>query len=73
MAGAYVGWALGGLAAVGLAAFSPEFYRGAFFGVPAERGPMFRYAWVGGSIWGAELVVLRANWRRARRSAAEIA
>ena len=77
LAGAYVCWALGGLAGMGLAAISPEFYRRAFIGVPEQRGPMLRYAWVGGSIWGAEaggfasvilgLVVLRANWRRAGR------
>jgi hypothetical protein len=74
LAGAYVCWALDGLAAIGLATLSPEFYRRAFFGVPKEFGPMLRYAWVGGSIWGAELggfmsvvvglVILRANWRR---------
>jgi hypothetical protein len=74
LAGAYLCWALGGLAALGLATLSPEFYRRAFFGVPEEFGAMLRYAWVGGSIWGAELgglvsvvvglVILRANWRR---------
>jgi hypothetical protein len=74
LGGAYVCWALGGLAAIGLATLSPEFYRRAFIGVPEEFGPMVRYAWVGGSIWGAEfgglisvvigLVVLWANWRR---------
>jgi hypothetical protein len=73
LAGALVCWGLGGMAAMGLAALSPEFYRRAFFGVPAEFGPMIRYAWVGGSIWGIELgglaavilglVVLRSNWR----------
>jgi hypothetical protein len=74
LAGSYLGWALGGLAAMGLASLSPEFYRGTFIGVPEQRGPMLRYAWVGGSIWGAELgglmsvilglVVLRAHWHR---------
>jgi hypothetical protein len=74
LVGAYVCWAFGGLAGMGLASLSPEFYRGTFIGVPEGRGPMLRYAWVGGSIWGAELggfasvilglVVLRANWRR---------
>jgi hypothetical protein len=58
---------------MGLATLSPEFYRHAFIGVPTDHGAMIRYAWVGGSIWGAEfggfvslvvgLVVLRANWR----------
>ena len=71
---AYLCWAFGGLAAMGLATLSPDFYRQAFIGVPNEFGAMLRYAWVGGSIWGAELgglvsvvvglVVLRANWRR---------
>ena len=45
-------WALGGLIAMGLATLSPEFYRRAFIGVPEDTGPMLRYAWVGGSIWG---------------------
>ena len=39
--------------AMGLATLSPEFYRKAFIGVPDEFVPMLRYAWVGGSIWGA--------------------
>lgn len=75
-AAALVCWAIGGVAAVGLASLSPEFYRRAFIGVPEEAGPMLAYAWVGGSIWGVQLgglvsvvlglVVLRANWRRSR-------
>jgi hypothetical protein len=74
LAGVYVCWALGGLAAMGLATLSPEFYRRSFLGVPDGFGAMLRYAWVGGSIWGAQLgglvcvviglVVLRGNWRR---------
>ncbi len=82
LTGAYVCWALGGLAGVGLAALSPDFYRRAFIGVPGQHGPMLRYAWVGGSIWGAELgglvsvilglVVLRANWRRTVRWTKEL-
>lgn len=74
LVGVYLCWALGGLTAIGLASLSTEFYRHAFIGVPREFGPMLRYAWVGGSIWGAELggivsvivglVILRANWRR---------
>ena len=73
LGGSYACWALGGLAGVALACLSPEFYRHTFYGVPAEPGPMIRYAWVGGSIWGAEfggviavilrLVILRSNWR----------
>jgi hypothetical protein len=73
LGGSYACWALGGLAGVALACLSPEFYRHAFHGVPAEPGSMIRYAWVGGSIWGAEfggviavilgLVILQSNWR----------
>src|SRR5262245_52669924 len=55
LAGAYVCWALGGLAALGLVTLSPEFYQRTFIGVPDAPGPRLRYAWVGGSIWGAEL------------------
>jgi hypothetical protein len=75
VAGGCLCWALGGVLAMGLAALSPEFYRRAFIGVPEETGPMLRYAWVGGSIWGAQfgglvciilgLVIFRAKWRRA--------
>lgn len=67
-------WTLGGLIAMGLASLSPEFYRRAFIRVPEEYGEMLRYAWVGGSIWGAVFgglacVVLGAvlfvpRWRR---------
>jgi hypothetical protein len=80
LAGAYVCWALGGLAGMGLATLSPEFYRRAFLGVPPEFGAMLRYAWVGGSIWGAQfggfvsvvigVVILRANWQHVSRSVA---
>jgi hypothetical protein len=74
LAGAFVGWILGGLAAMGLASLSPDFYRKTFSGVPEEAGPMLRFAWVGGSIWGVELgglvsvvlglVIFRSNWLR---------
>ena len=74
LGGTYVCWALGGLAAIGLVTLSAEFYRRTFIGVPKEFGTMLRFAWVGGSIWGAEfgglvsvvvgLVIFRANWRR---------
>jgi hypothetical protein len=78
VAGALVCWAVGGLAAMGLASLSPDFYRRAFIGAPEETGPMLAYAWVGGSIWGVQLgglvsvvldlVVMRANWRRSRHA-----
>lgn len=45
-------WGLGGVIAIALSALSPEFYRQTFIGVPDEYKAMFRYAWVGGSIWG---------------------
>ncbi|MFO0888487.1 MAG: hypothetical protein U0790_04985 [Isosphaeraceae bacterium] len=74
VAAALVCWVIGGIAAMGLATLSPDFYQRAFRGVPEEFGPMLRYAWVGGSIWGLELggllstvlglVILRANWLR---------
>lgn len=72
--GALVCWLIGGVAAMGLATLSPEFYRRTFIGVPEAFGPMLAYAWVGGSIWGVQLgglvsvilglVVLRGNWHR---------
>jgi hypothetical protein len=72
--GACLLWVLGGLLAMGLAVLSPDFYRRAFIGVPEETEAMLRYAWVGGSIWGAQfgglvciilgLVIFRAKWHR---------
>lgn len=77
MLGVYACWIIGGLIAMGLASLSPEFYRRAFIGVPGDFGQMLRYAWVGGSIWGAEfggvlsmligLVLFSFRWRRAAR------
>ena len=71
---ALVCWAFGGFVAIGLAALSPEFYRHAFRGVPEGGDPLFRYAWVGGSIWGIQFgglasvivgsVLFRAKWRQ---------
>ncbi len=70
----YCCWAIGGILAIGLATLSPEFYRNAFIGVPEAYGPMIRYAWVGGSIWGSMFggilaviigsVLFAAKWRR---------
>lgn len=67
-------WCIGGLAAVGLAMLSPDFYRNTFIGVPSEPAEMAKYAWVGGSIWGALAggmlaaiiapVAATADWRR---------
>lgn len=74
LAATYGCWAAGGLIAIGLASFSHDFFRAKFIGVPVEFGPMLRYAWVGGSIWGVEfggllavvigLVAFRARRRR---------
>ena len=67
-------WAVGGIVAIGLATLSAEFYRETFIRVPEEFGPMLRYAWVGGSIWGGQIgrvlteilgsVIFRNTWRR---------
>ena len=71
-------WILGGLIAVGLATLSPEFYRHTFIGVPTTWGPLLRYAWVGGSIWGVQFgglaalivacVAFGTRWRRLHRA-----
>ncbi len=75
----YCCWAAGGLIAMGLATLSPEFYRNAFIGVPDDFAPMLRYAWVGGSIWGAMFggllavmigsVLFAVRWRRVQHEA----
>jgi hypothetical protein len=77
VAAALACWLIGGVAAMGLATLSPEFYRRAFIGMPEQFGPMLAYAWVGGSIWGVQLgglvsvvlglVALRGNWRKSLR------
>jgi len=46
-------WAIGGSIAVALAATQPSWYASTFVGVPGDPGERARYAWVGGSIWGA--------------------
>lgn len=51
--GTYALWALGGLCGVALAASLPRFFQTHFIEVPSDRSQMLRYAWVGGSIWGA--------------------
>ena len=77
----YCCWAVGGLIAMGLATLSPEFYRNAFIGVPDDFASMLRYAWVGGSIWGAMFggllavvigsVLFAVRWRRFQHQEAE--
>ena len=78
VAAAFVCWGIGGVAGLGLATLSPEFYRQTFRGVPDAFGPMLRFAWVGGSIWGVELgglmsvvlglVIVRSSWRQMHQS-----
>ena len=46
-------WLLGGIIAILLSVLCPEFYRQQIYGVPDGLIPMIKYAWVGGSIWGA--------------------
>lgn len=70
----YALWTLGGISGVALAAAQPHFFRISFIGVPGGRGEMFRFAWVGGSIWGAYgggllaivvgLILFPRSWRR---------
>ena len=69
-------WFVGGLLGVLLASFSPEFFETSFVSRSNRLDPsqLPSYAWVGGSIWGAQfgglaslivgLVALRAQWRR---------
>jgi hypothetical protein len=60
MGGAVAWWGLGGLAAMGLATLSPDFYRHAFIGVPEEPAEMLRYTWSGVRSWVPSL----AAWFR---------
>jgi hypothetical protein len=77
---ALASWCIGGLLAMGLAIFSPDFYRSTFIGVPEDLSSMLRYAWVGGSIWGVLFgavlsiviasVMASADWRRNKQASA---
>lgn len=68
-------WLIGGTLGVCLAKSSPGFFQQTFIGVPNQPSGMLRYAWVGGSIWGAEpggllaltigLIVFKVKWKRA--------
>ena len=59
-------WAIGGAAAVGLAAASPAWYVATFPPARFSDAPL-RFAWVGGSIRGViALVLFRAAWLRGR-------
>lgn len=67
-------WCVGGILGMLLAAWQPTFFRSFAIGVPEGRGQLLRYAWVGGSIWGAYLggafsvivglVRFSMNWRK---------
>ncbi len=50
---AYFFWVIGGICGGVLADMYPQFFQSSFLGVPSDREQMLRYAWVGGSIWGA--------------------
>lgn len=45
-------WLIGGLLGFSLSWVSPEFYKINFLFVPDEKIEMFKYAFVGGAIWG---------------------
>jgi hypothetical protein len=74
MAVALVAWALGGLAAMGLATLSPDWYRTLVRGEPGGSAELLRFAWVGGSTLGIKvggslaaifgLFAMRDSWRR---------
>jgi hypothetical protein len=81
VAAIYCCWVVGGIIGMGLAMLSPEFYRNTFMGVPHPFGEMLRYAWVGGSIWGAMFggllaavigsLLFAVRWRRLQSENAE--
>jgi hypothetical protein len=66
-------WGIGGIGGVVVAALRPQFFQSTFIGVPSDHMQMLKYAWVGGSIWGAYvggplavivgLVLIRISWR----------
>jgi hypothetical protein len=73
--GAVLGlWMMGGVAAVVWAAVSPGSYRNTFIREPLNFWQTVRFAWVGGTIWGAYvggllavgigLILFHLRWRR---------
>jgi len=72
--GVYAGWMIGGLAGLGLASLSPEFFVHTFRVSPEEYHALLRFAWVGGSIKGVTLgallsviigcIAFGARWRK---------
>lgn len=67
-------WVAGGLLAIFLVNLSPDFYRAHFPMTPFNKTEMIKFAWVGGSIWGAiiggllsaviGIVAIKNNWRQ---------
>lgn len=65
-------WIIGGILAVFLASFSPDFYQSHYYDVSEENMELMKYAWVGGSIWGGMIggllsavfgvVIIKNNW-----------
>lgn len=75
-------WVLGGFVAIGLSLVSSEMYMNMFGGYSMEPGELTRYAFVGGSIWGAMigagastlcmLGLFIADWTAYRRGGGKI-
>ena len=69
-------WIAGGLLGMGLAALSADFYRAQFASGLQPQGNLTTFAWVGGSIQGAQLgallsavlsiVAMRNSWNKVR-------
>jgi hypothetical protein len=70
----YGAWLVGGICGVMCAATNPSFFRSSRFGYGGSAEEMLRFAWVRGSIWGAEpggllvligmLIWFGISWRR---------
>lgn len=67
-------WVIGGFFAMFLATLSPDFYKSHFPLTPTDNIEMIKFAWVGGSIWGAMIgeligailgiVFIRNSWNK---------
>jgi hypothetical protein len=74
-------WIVGGPIGVALAAAMPDFFTSTFTQAPSEHRALLRFAWVGGTIWGAYggtaiaalagCVLFHLRWRRTIRDSAE--
>lgn len=70
----YVTWAVGGAIGVVWAARAPSYFLNTFVGTYLNFRELLRFAWVGGTIWGAylggplavliSLIVFHFRWRR---------